>query len=68
MEGTSKNKQEQKATKQPATQKIHVNKIHSKLGHSREDKLRETARHLNYSVKGALEVYEDYAIKKPCIN
>ena len=44
--------------------KIHANKLHAMLGHPREDRTHATAKHLHYSVKGALEFVEDCAMAK----
>ena len=39
--------------------KIHANELHVKLGHPGEDMMRTNTKHLHYSVKGTLEVYEE---------
>ena len=44
--------------------KIHANEIRVKLRHTGEDRICTTVKHLHYSVKGALEVCEDYATAK----
>ena len=59
-EGTAVNKQENTTTKKISTRKIHVNELHAKLSHPREDRIRATAKHLYYSVKGTLEVFKDW--------
>ena len=46
------------------TQKFHTNELHTKLGHPGEDRMRATAKHLQYRIKGMLEVCKDYAIEK----
>ena len=63
-EGTSIKKQEQTTTKQPSNQKIHVNELHTKLDHTGEDRIRATAKHLNYRIKGALEIRQEYDMVK----
>ena len=57
-------KQEQATTKQLTTQKIHTNKLHTKLVYSVEDRMHATMHHLQYSVKGALKVCEDFDMAK----
>ena len=51
-------------TKQQAMQKIHINELHMKLIHTREDRMHVTVKHLQCSVKGALEVCKYYATEK----
>ena len=46
------------------TRKINANGIHAKLGHTGEDRMRTSVKHLNYSVKGTLELCEDCAMVK----
>ena len=52
-EGTAVKKQENK-TKKNTTRKVHANKPHAKLVHIGEDRMRATARHLNYSINETL--------------
>ena len=58
-EGTAVKKQEDTTTKTIATRKFHANEFHAKIGHPIEERMRATANHLHYSIKGALKVYED---------
>ena len=52
------------ATIQHATWKVHINELHTNLIHSVEDKMRATMKHFHYSVKGTLEVCEDFSTVK----
>ena len=49
--GASRNK-----NKQLVMRKIHINTLHTKLRRSGDDRLHTTKRHLQYRIKGALEV------------
>ena len=51
-------------TKQIVTQKFHSNNLHAKFGHPVEYRMRETANHLNFSVKWELEVCENCSMEK----
>ena len=44
--------------------KIHANDLHVKLIHTGEDRIRATVKHLQYSVRGELDVCEDYSMDK----
>ena len=43
---------------------IHVNKIHANLGHTGEDNIGETQNHLDYRIKGVVEVYKYWCTEK----
>ena len=43
---------------------IRANNIHAKLGHPGEYRMHTTAKHLQYSVKGAIVVCEECATEK----
>ena len=55
-EDTETNNQKNMTTKQLATQKIYAIKLRAKLGYPVEDRMRAATKHLNYSIKGMLEV------------
>ena len=55
-EGTTANQKYYIMTEQQATWKIHSNELHTKLFRRIEDRIRAAAKHLQYRVKGALEV------------
>ena len=59
-EGAAVKKKEQTTTKQQATQKIHINELHTKLDHSIKDKIHTTKNHIHYTVKGTLELCNDF--------
>ena len=59
-EGTDTKKKKNTTTKQLATRKIHANNIHANISHPREDRICATKKHLHHSIKGMLEVFEDY--------
>ena len=44
--------------------KIHAIELHTKFGHTREDYMSTTRKHLQYSVKGTLDLCEDFATGK----
>ena len=46
-------------TKQIATGEICANEIHANLGHIGEEIMRATVKHIHYSVKGGLYVFEE---------
>ena len=46
------------------TRKIHDNELHAKISPHREDRMRVTVNHLQYRVKGVVEVCEDYSTEK----
>ena len=46
------------------THKIHANGIHAKLIHTREERKQATEKHLHYSVKRAIDIFEDCAMSK----
>ena len=63
-EGMTVEKREQKTTEQQATQKIRVKELRAKLGSPIEDRICATVKHIHYSIKGMIQVYEDSAIVK----
>ena len=63
-EGVKAEKQEQMTTIQQATRKVHINELHTNLIHSGEDRMHATVKHIHYSVKGPLEVCEDFSTVK----
>ena len=57
-------KQENITTIKIMMQKIYANDLHAKLGHPGEYRMHTTAKHLQYSVKGAIVVCEECATEK----
>ena len=59
-EGKDDKKKEQTTTKQQATHKNHINELHTKLDHSIKYKIHTTKNHIHYTVKGTLELCNDF--------
>ena len=62
--GTAVKKQENTTTKHIETRKIHPNELHTKIVHPGEDRMRATAKHLQYIIEGELEVCEGFSTAK----